>query len=124
MGLGLLVEAFLQLHQRPEFADLTLIICGGGTPADGPFLRRIRRKLRASGLESAVEFRPDFSGPARRSFLAETTVLSVPSIHGEAFGAFLLEALASGIPVVQPRLGGFVELVEESGEEFWWNPVR
>ena len=33
---------------------------------------------------------------------------------GEAFGLYLLESMASGVPVVQPKLGAFPEIVEKS----------
>ena len=115
MGLGYLVVAFILLRQRPDFADLGLVVSGGGTASDLPFLRRCGRRLERFGLREAVEFRADFSPAGRRRFLADTTVLSVPSVNGEAYGSFVLEALASGIPVVQPRCGGFDEQGEEGG---------
>jgi glycosyltransferase involved in cell wall biosynthesis len=42
-------------------------------------------------------------------------VLSVPAVRGEAFGGFILEALAFGVPVVQPSAGAFPELVKDTG---------
>jgi glycosyltransferase involved in cell wall biosynthesis len=42
-------------------------------------------------------------------------VLSVPVRRGVAFGTFVLEALASGVPVVEPRAGGPAEIVEATG---------
>jgi len=42
-------------------------------------------------------------------------VVSVPVRNGEAFGIYLLECMTSGIPVVQPALGAFPEIVELSG---------
>jgi len=38
--------------------------------------------------------------------------LSVPAIYNEPKGMFLLEAMACGVPVVQPRRGTFTEVVE------------
>jgi len=42
-------------------------------------------------------------------------VLSVPATYDEPKGMFLLEAMACGVPVVQPRRGGFTEIVETTG---------
>ena len=43
------------------------------------------------------------------------SVFSVPALYGEAFGLYLVEAWAAGVPVVQPRHAAFPELVERSG---------
>jgi glycosyltransferase involved in cell wall biosynthesis len=39
----------------------------------------------------------------------------VPATYNEPKGIFLLEAMACGVPVVQPRRGGFTEIVEKTG---------
>jgi glycosyltransferase involved in cell wall biosynthesis len=113
MGFGRLVDAFIELHRDGGFADVGLLAAGGGTGMDRAHLRDCRRRLRRAGLDGLVEFMPEFDGAARRRFLERISVLSVPSVQGEAFGTFILEALAAGVPVVQPRCGGFTELVEE-----------
>ena len=43
------------------------------------------------------------------------TVFSVPAVYSEAFGLYVLEALAAGVPVVQPRHAAFPEVVEATG---------
>jgi glycosyltransferase involved in cell wall biosynthesis len=42
-------------------------------------------------------------------------VLSVPATYDEPKGIFLLEAMACGVPVVQPRRGAFTEIIEKTG---------
>jgi glycosyltransferase involved in cell wall biosynthesis len=42
-------------------------------------------------------------------------VLSVPGPYADPKGLFLLEAMASGVPVVQPRRGAATEIVETTG---------
>ena len=42
-------------------------------------------------------------------------MLSVPATYGESFGLYLIEALASGVPVVQPAHAAFPELIEATG---------
>ena len=45
------------------------------------------------------------------AFLAGLDVLSVPTVYRDPKGIFVLEALASGVPVVQPDHGSFPELI-------------
>jgi len=42
-------------------------------------------------------------------------VLSVPTTYHEPKGLFVLEALAAGVPVVQPAHGAFPEMLESLG---------
>ena len=53
--------------------------------------------------------------PAKIAFLHGLDVLSVPATYEEPKGLFLLEAMATGVPVVQPRRGAFPEIVETTG---------
>jgi glycosyltransferase involved in cell wall biosynthesis len=48
-------------------------------------------------------------------FLCNLDVLSVPGTYDEPKGIFLLEAMASGVPVVQPRRGAFPEMLRKTG---------
>ena len=42
-------------------------------------------------------------------------MLSVPCSYAEPKGLFVLEAIANGVPVVQPRYGAFPEMIEATG---------
>jgi len=48
-------------------------------------------------------------------FLRKICVLSVPTTYREPKGLFVLEALATGVPVVQPAHGAFPELLAATG---------
>jgi len=114
-GLDILVEAFLALRRRPELASLRLRITGGNRDAHTPFLARIRARIAASEHAAAVEFVDACHEPHRIAFLQSLSVLSVPAIRPEAFGLFQIEAMACGVPVVQPRLGAYPEIVAATG---------
>lgn len=53
--------------------------------------------------------------PGKLEFFQSLDVLSVPTIYRESKGLFVLESLACGVPVVQPRHGSFPELIEATG---------
>ena len=55
-------------------------------------------------------------------FLQGLDVLSVPTTYREPKGLYVLEALANGVPVVQPRHGSFPELIEATGGGLLVNP--
>ena len=121
-GLGVLVEAFLRMKRDPRLKTLKLKVTGGSTGEDRRFLHALHRRLHAAGAAQDVEFANDFHRSSRIRFLNSLSVLSVPAVKGEAFGLFILEALASGVPVVQPKVGGFPEIVEITEGGFLYEP--
>lgn len=114
LGLGRLVEAFIALR-RSGFGNLRLHVMGGATADDRPFLRRLHARLAEAGALKDVSMVDGFSLPERVAFLSSLTLLSVPFERGEALGSFLLEAMAAGVPVVQPDVGSYGELVRSTG---------
>ena len=114
-GLDILADAFILLRQKEGFEDVNLVLTGGSTGDDKKFLADIRSRLREHGLHKEVEFHEDFEEQGLRDYLEKVAVVSVPVRNGEAFGIYLLECMVSGIPVVQPALGAFPEIVGLTG---------
>ncbi|MCA1809086.1 MAG: glycosyltransferase family 4 protein [Lentisphaerae bacterium] len=114
-GLDILIEAFILLRQHRELAGLQLKITGGELHAKNNFIESIRRRLAESGCADAVAFEEAFRQPRRTAFLQSLSVLSVPARRPEACGLFLLEAMACGVPVCQPDLGGYPEIIAATG---------
>jgi glycosyltransferase involved in cell wall biosynthesis len=113
-GFEVMIEAFIRLKKKPGMENVKLIATGGSTGDDHAFLHMIKRKIRKSGLQKHIIFHKDFEGEGRHDFFRKVSVISVPVLKGEAFGLYLLEAMASGIPVVQPQLGAFPEIINLS----------
>jgi glycosyltransferase involved in cell wall biosynthesis len=111
-GMDILVDAFILLKQKEGFEDVELVLTGGSTGDDKKFIAENRDKLKHNHLLDQVDFHEDFEEEGLRAFLDKVTVASVPVRNGEAFGIYLLECMISGVPVVQPALGAFPEIVE------------
>jgi len=114
-GLDLLAEAFLRLRARPGLAQVRLRIGGGQLGSDKRYVADLLARLQKAGAIGAVEVVDDLNQPGRRRVLEGLSVLSVPERHGEACGLYVLEALACGVPVVQPANGVFPELLGATG---------
>lgn len=114
-GLDVLIDAYLLLKRRDSTKTLKLHVGGGCGPADEPFVEAQRGKLRAAGVLGDVQFFPNVDHPQKLRFFSELTVFSTPALYGEAFGLYVIEALAAGIPVVQPRHAAFPEIIEATG---------
>ncbi len=114
-GLGLVVDAFILLRKRGRFPQVRLRCAGAMTAEDGRTVARLRERLAEAGLAGDAEFLPNVSRDEKIRFLQSLTLLSVPAIYPEAFGLYLVEAWAAGVPVVQPRHASFPELIEATG---------
>ena len=114
-GVDILVDAFILLKQKEGFDDVELVLTGGSTGDDKKYLSEIRGKLKHHHLTNQVEFHEEFEEEGLREFLEKVSVVSVPVRNGEAFGIYLLECMVSGVPVVQPALGSFPEIVSLTG---------
>ncbi len=114
-GLDILVDAFIILKKESGNEKTGLLLTGGQTGDDRAFIREQKQKLAAAGIDDSVEFIHDFDHSKRKEFLSRIRLLSVPVREGEAFGIYLIEAMACGIPVVQPDLGAFPEIIGNTG---------
>jgi glycosyltransferase involved in cell wall biosynthesis len=83
--------------------------------AHAGYLETVRRQLAAAGLGDEFTYHGAVDRDGKLAFLQTLDLLSVPATYDEPKGVFLLEAMASGVPVVQPRRGSFTEMVENTG---------
>jgi glycosyltransferase involved in cell wall biosynthesis len=114
-GLDMLVDAYIEIRKRGRVKDANLRVGGGCGPGDQPFVNGLREKLRMAGLLETVEFCPNLNRADKVAFLRSLNVFSVPASYGEAFGLYVIEAMAAGLPVAQPRTAAFPELIEATG---------
>ncbi len=114
-GLDTLVEAFISLKQRGTIPRLKLQIAGSCGPGDEPFVQSLRKRLAEAGYIGEVAFLPNLTRAEKIDFLRGLNVFSVPALYGEAFGLYVIEAQAAGVPVVQPRHAAFPEIIEATG---------
>lgn len=114
-GLHLLVEAFLRLRRMPGTHDARLKVAGWLPPGDRRYVEAEFNKLRQNGLGDAFKYAGVLERPAKLEFLRSIDVLSVPTTYREPKGLFVLEALASGVPVVEPAHGALAELIQATG---------
>jgi glycosyltransferase involved in cell wall biosynthesis len=121
-GLDTLVDAFLKIKNNEKLRNAKLRIAGGKRSDDEAFLDKIKQKLSSNGVIDNVEFLPDFDREARIAFLKSLSVLSVPDKQPVAYGLYVLEALAAGVPVVQPASGVFPELLKMTGGGLLFEP--
>jgi glycosyltransferase involved in cell wall biosynthesis len=114
-GLHVLVDAFCHLRQMPDAPPCCLRVSGWLGDHNRAYFEKLQRQLHEAGLAADFEHveSPDHVSKVR--FLQSIDVLSVPTTYREPKGIYVLEALANGVPVVQPRHGSFPELIEATG---------
>ena len=86
-------------------------IVGDAPPQKGAYKKDLEVLVRRLGMESHVEFlgsRQDV--PA---ILSRSNILVLSTVTQEAFGRVILEAQASGVPVVATNVGGVIDIIDD-----------
>ncbi len=114
-GFHNLVEAFLLLRQGPTAPRCRLRVSGWLGASNKPYFEDLKKRLDVAGLLADFEHvhAPDLA--SKLQFYQSIDILSVPTTYREPKGLYILESLANGVPVVQPRHGSFPELIEATG---------
>jgi len=121
-GLPRLVEAFLALCDQPGLPAVELHLAGTVTGRDTDLVEQLKQKIAGAGRTNQVQWRINLSADEKAGFLANLDLLSVPALYGEAFGLYVVEAWAAGVPTVQPRHAAFIELTEQTGAGWLFDP--
>ncbi len=110
-GFHLLVDAFVQFAVAPGLETVRLHAAGWLGARDEPYFRQQVDKLTRAGLADRFHYAGAVERREKLDFLGSIDLLSVPTVYHEPKGLFVLEAWASGLPVVQPDHGAFPELL-------------
>jgi len=113
-GVSFLIESCKYLPK-----DVIVLIVG-----DGPELERLKKLAKARGLEERVHFLGKVSHEELPAYYASCDVFVLPSVSRlEAFGLVIVEAMASGKPVVVSDIPGVNEVVEEGKDGLLCKPM-
>jgi glycosyltransferase involved in cell wall biosynthesis len=109
-GLDVLVEAFILAAQQPWGESLQLAIAGWQGPQHLPFRAALEQRIADAQLSDRYRCYPDPDQAGKRRFLSSIDLLCVPTSYHDPKGLFVLEAVAAGVPYLQPAHGAFPEL--------------
>ncbi len=110
-GLHILSEAYTIV--REAGFDCTLEAAGYMAPEQRPYLNGIEKQLRERGYD--FQYRGALDRAQKIAYLESLDVLSTPTVYADPKGLFVLEAMAAGVPVVQPDHGAFPEIIRKTG---------
>jgi glycosyltransferase involved in cell wall biosynthesis len=110
-GLHILADAF-KIVRESDF-DCTLEAAGYMAPEQAPYLNGIEKHLQDCGLD--FRYHGALDRAQKIAYLESLDVLSTPTVYADPKGLFVLEAMAAGVPVVQPNHGAFPEIIRKTG---------
>jgi glycosyltransferase involved in cell wall biosynthesis len=114
-GLHVLARAYQILRGAGDLpGEARLEAAGYLAPEHKSYLADIEQQMTDCDLASEFHYRGVLDRQEKIAFLQKLDVFSVPATYDEPKGVFLLEAMACGVPLVQPRRGAFTEIVERT----------
>lgn len=114
-GLDIMVEAFMHLRTALGHPAARLHLAGAATWDDEPLIADLKHRLKSADLAKDVTWSPNISRDGKLAMLRSLSLFSVPAVYPEAFGLYLIEAMAAGVPVVQPASSSFPEILTKAG---------
>jgi glycosyltransferase involved in cell wall biosynthesis len=121
-GLHTLCEAYRLLRHGNRLPASRLEAAGYLAPEHHEYLRGVEQRMREWGLGAEFQYHGVLSREGKIRFLMGLDALSVPCAYAEPKGLYMLEAMACGTPIVQPRHGSITEVVERSGGGLLFEP--
>ena len=114
-GLHVLAEAYRQLRAMPGVPPTRLLAAGYMLNEHRDYFASVQRQIADWGLTSEFRYAgaPDRAG--KLALYQQMDVFSMPATYAEPKGFTIIEAMANGLPVVQPNHGAFTEMVERTG---------
>lgn len=110
-GLHVLVEAYRIARRDLGLPPGRLRAAGYLGAEHRGYLATVRAQVSAAGLSEEFDYVGEVNREEKIAFLQSLDVMSVPTPYAEPKGLFLIESMACGTPVVQPRHGAFPELL-------------
>lgn len=119
-GFVRICEAFVALNKRGH----TCRLAAGGYlgKLDRPAFDQGKRLIDNAGLADRFHYVGEVDRQQKIEFYHSIDLFSVPAEYPEAKGLSILEAMAAGVPVVQPRHGSYPELIEATGGGVLFEP--
>lgn len=114
-GLHILIDAFYALTQELGKENIHLHVAGYLGKKDNPYFEELESQIQAWDLAASFVHHGEVTRSQKIDFLNRLHVFCVPTVYRESKGLSILEALANGVPVVQPRHGSFPEMIEATG---------
>ncbi|QDT04161.1 Glycogen synthase [Rubripirellula lacrimiformis] len=114
-GLHHLVDAFTRLAADDEHHDMTLHAAGWLGGNHQTYLDDLHAKIEQASLSHRFTYHGSPSLSEKIAYLSSLDLLCVPTDYEDPKGLFVLEALAAGVPVLQPDHGAFGELITSTG---------
>lgn len=118
-GVHTAIESVGHLVRENGLKNLKLTIVGDGEPAYKTYLYQLANQL---NVGSYVTFLPAQPKEALPALYKQTDIFLFTSIWPEPFGRVIVEAMASGVPVVGAPVGGAKEILAENVNALTFTP--
>lgn len=108
-------ELIAAMNKLTDYPQIKLLVIGssffGNATEDDDFTKELRDRTKS--IQNSIYFTGFISYKDVPSYLKLADLAVVPSMWDEAFGLTVLEAMATGLPLITTRSGGIPEICED-----------